>query len=199
MGRELRAAGLDHPSTVIRLGHEPNGTWYPWSTHNDPSLMNAYRRAWIGAHDALRAVCRRVKFTMSLNVSSGGVPAIAGHYPGNPYVDILGLDFYDYAVSRTASAFHSAQGTCGFAEIAAFARARGKRVSLDEWAVGTDVRSTVRDNPFFVRSIYQALSGLQDQYRGIVAYDSYFNSSDDHDLRRNPRAADAYRSLWVPG
>lgn len=193
----LVAAGLDSPSTVLRIGHEPNGSWYPWSTANNPVEMSFYRQAWRHAHDAVTRVCPRVRYNLSFTVGLGGAAAIAGHYPGDDYVDIMGLDFYDYAGSTTTDQFQSAQGTCGFADIAVFARAHGKHVSLDEWGPSTRADIKVRDNPFYVRSIFHALLRLQDQYADTVLYDSYFNSSNNHNLDVNPRCSAEYRLLWV--
>lgn len=197
VGQAIAAAGLDSASTVLRIGHEPNGNWYPWSTRSDPTLMGYYRRAWRYAQRAVRAVCPNVRFDLCLNVSLGGSAAITGHYPGDAYIDIIGLDFYDYATSTTGTQFHSAQGSCGVNNIAAFAHLHGKKAALDEWGVSTTAAVAVRDNPFYIQSMYAALTAAQTQYPSVISHDSYFNASNNHNLSVNPKAAAAYHSLWT--
>jgi hypothetical protein len=199
VAQAIQSLGLNSPSTVIRLGHEPNGNWYPWSTNNDPNAMTRYRQAFQHAHDAVKAVCPLVRFDMCLNVGNGGLAAIAGHYPGDAYVDIMGLDFYDYAINKSIPQFVTSQNHCGFTDISAFAIAHRKKFALNEWALGTNPDVVVRDNPFYVASIYNALSTLASMYGpNFVDHDSYFNSPGNHNLSANPLSQKVYRQLWAP-
>lgn len=196
IGDAISAAGLDSPSTVIRLGHEPNGNWYPWATGNNPFLMGLYRRAWQFAQRTVRTICPHVRFDLCLNAQTGGYAAITGHYPGDQYVDIIGLDFYDFVVSKSTRQFSVAQGSCGITNIAAFAASHGKKIALDEWAVGPNPNVGTRDNPFFVQSIFASLLAAQGTSPGLVSYDSYFNAKNLHNLTLNPQCAAVYRDNW---
>jgi beta-mannanase len=200
IGTALAEQGLDAPSTVLRIGHEPNGSWYPWATHGDPTLMGYYRQAWAAAAAAVRAVCPRVRFDLCLNAGTGGTAVIAGHYPGDAYVDILGLDSYDFATATTPAGFAAENTAPGFAEMAAFAAQHGKRFALDEWGLnGTDTDVDSRDNPFYVQQVFDTLTGLQVTYPGLVAWDAYFDQADDFGLAANPRSAALYKTLWTTG
>lgn len=198
IAQAIKANGMDARSTVLRIGHEPNGTWYPWSTGSNSTLMSYYRSAWQRAHRAIRAVCSNVRFCLCLNNGLGGTAAIAGHYAGDSYVDLLGLDFYDYGkpIATTSDLFLAAQGQLGFAQLGDFAHAHGKQFSLNEWAVGNGPNPP-RDNPYYVEFIFNSLVYLNQRYPGIVSHDSYFNSSGSHNLGNNPRAAAQYKSLWL--
>lgn len=188
---------MDAPSTVLRIGHEASGNWYPWATNCESDLEAAYRGAWAHAHDAIAAACPHVRFDLCLNTGRGGVPAIGGHYPGDDYIDIISLDIYDYGTpATTAALFLKMQNGEGFAEVGAFADDHGKKFAIDEWGVGTQDDQSKRDNPFFVSSIFSSLAGLDQRYPGIVSHDSYFNSANNHNLSRNPKSAAQYQSLW---
>ena len=79
----------------IRLGEEQNGNWYPWSV-STPALAQAY----ISAFDHISALVHNVAgITVNViwnpcAVTTSKVPTIYS-YPGNAYVDIIGLDSYD--------------------------------------------------------------------------------------------------------
>jgi Glycosyl hydrolase family 26 len=90
---------------VIRFMHEMNGNWYPWAV-NTPEQNNTWRKsiaAWqyvwntfqvVGASNARWAWCpnRVYPGSVATDFSSG--------YPGDTYVDMLGLDAYNYGTTR---------------------------------------------------------------------------------------------------
>ncbi len=89
---------LDQP-VMLRFMHEMNGNWYPWSVghggggRNSPAhVINAYRHAWQifqdeGATD--------VQWVWSPNTGAPVGVNYASLYPGDQYVDIVGLDGYN--------------------------------------------------------------------------------------------------------
>jgi len=96
-GAELAAVGAP---VLVRWGHEFNGDWYPWSTvHNgkDPSV---YVRAYRHVHDLVTAAgATNVQWVWAFNNSSvpdesWNQPALA--YPGDAYVDWVGIDGYNW-------------------------------------------------------------------------------------------------------
>lgn len=197
VAQAIKNGGLDHSSTVIRLGHEANGgNWYPWATKASGSYTQAqqtanYVAAWKVCVNAIRTVCSNVQFELCLNCGPG---LIADHYAGDAYVDILSVDIYDKNQATTTAQFLSAQGGSGINEVAAFANTHSKKFAIGEWGVSTD-------NPFFITSIYNALIAVQNQYPGIVDHDSYQNQTTGsiHNIFPNgpyPNASAKYAQLW---
>jgi hypothetical protein len=195
IAQEIKSLGMDSPSTVIRLGHEMDGNWYPWSTNGDLTLAATYAAAWRRAHDAVKAVCPNVRFNVCYCI--GGLEAkLAAHYAGDEYVDFVSFDFYDAEV-RSSAAFTASQNGLGFAAFGAFAAAHKKLFSLDEWGLnGNDSNTTNRDNPVYIQGIFDALSQLDSAYPGVVGYDSYFDQDPYFHLSLNPRSAALYKTLW---
>lgn len=85
------AAAFGQP-LLLRFGHEMNGIWYPWSTTRNGGSARAYIAAYRHVHDLFRAAgAGNVRWVWS--------PATAGDagasYPGNVYVDLVGVDGYN--------------------------------------------------------------------------------------------------------
>lgn len=86
---------LDQP-VLLRFMHEMNGNWYPWSVghrgNTAAHVVSAYRHAWQvfqeeGATD--------VQWVWSPNTGAPAGVRYAALYPGDQYVDIVGLDGYN--------------------------------------------------------------------------------------------------------
>ncbi len=85
----------------LRFAHEANGTWYPWSATGgtEPST---YVRAWRHVHRIFAEKgAGNVKWVWAPNVSFPGSTSIVGTYPGARYVDVVGLDGYNWGTSRS--------------------------------------------------------------------------------------------------
>lgn len=85
----------------LRILHEFNGDWYPWSVAKnkmDPALyVDAFRHIYLIFK---RAGVKNVRFIWCPNSMS--IPQVSWNcileaYPGNQYVDIIGLDVYNGA------------------------------------------------------------------------------------------------------
>jgi mannan endo-1,4-beta-mannosidase len=84
----------------LRFAHEPNGTWYPWSATGgtDPST---YVRAWRHVHDIfVEKHAGNVKWVWAPNISFPGSTSIVDTYPGARYVDVVGIDGYNWGTTR---------------------------------------------------------------------------------------------------
>ena len=95
---QLATAGLK--SVVIRLGHEANGAWYPWSAvGNVGPYIEAFRHvAGIAKQEAPRAL---IEYNMAVsNMLTVGFDA----YPGKDVVNIVGLDIYNKPQGQTTYA-----------------------------------------------------------------------------------------------
>jgi hypothetical protein len=209
VGASIRSHGMNARNTVIRLGHEANGTWYPWSTGGDPLLMGAYRAAWRHAVTAIGARAPRVRFELCLNASgpgggsgSGG-RVLAGHYAGDDVVDIVGFDVYNFGDDADRRGLLAEAASPGFADVPAFCHAHRKLFSVSEWGLdGDDPDVTVRDRADWVAGVFTQLAAVAATYPGIISHELYF---DEHGLdpptyfalADNPRSAAAYRARWA--
>ena len=90
----------------LRFAHEMNGNWYPWG--NRPS-------EYISAYRYLVDIFRRegitnVKFVWSINHESVPYEPInqtTKYFPGEAYVDMVGLDGYNFGTSRAGSTWRN--------------------------------------------------------------------------------------------
>lgn len=202
MARRLVAGHLG--SAIIRLGWEFNGTWYPWSVQ-DAAEAKLYAKAWRQIVGAIRGVHgEHFSFDWSMTVSSGGIdPALA--YPGDAYVNSVGMDVYD--LDETAPGESPSQRWndivnrgYGLAWQARFAAAHRKPVSFPEWAVASELLDpswSGGDDPSFVQDMYNWFAGHD------TAFEDYFDADaglNDYGLTTGnglfPDSAALYRSLY---
>ena len=137
LARSLVAGGLG--GTGIRLGWEFNGSWYRWSVRSvsDAAL---FAQAWRGIVTAMRSVPgAHFQFDWALSAGASAVdPALA--YPGDAYVDDIGMDVYDWNPSgSTESPTQRWTGlvneSYGLAWQANFASVHHKPIAFPEWGV----------------------------------------------------------------
>lgn len=138
--------------SVLRLGWEFNGGWYTWRASDNPTAWAAY---WQQIVMEMRKVKGAEKLQFCWNPAMGWqqFPA-AKAYPGDDYVDIIGLDVYDeswaketYPLPADANPEEVAPrrtktwneviygGSMGLKEWRDFAKAHGKLFAVPEWGV----------------------------------------------------------------
>jgi Glycosyl hydrolase family 26 len=87
-------AALPYP-VVIRFAHEMNGFWYPWCEQSNGNKPGDYVRAWRHVHDLFAAAgAHNVAWMWSPNVTYPGAEPLSRFYPGDSYVDWIGLSGY---------------------------------------------------------------------------------------------------------
>jgi mannan endo-1,4-beta-mannosidase len=80
---------------ALRFAHEMNGYWYPWCVLANGNTIGQYVKAWRHVHDIFRKVgATNVIWVWSPNVVWNGSADLATLYPGNAYVDWIGLSGY---------------------------------------------------------------------------------------------------------
>lgn len=88
---------------VIRFGHEMNGFWYPWCEQSNGNHPGDYVKAWRHVHQIFAdAHADNVKWMWSPNVSYPGAAPLKRLYPGDSYVDWVGLSGYFGTGGRTS-------------------------------------------------------------------------------------------------
>jgi hypothetical protein len=88
------AARWGHP-IMLRFAHEMNGSWYPWGRgHVTPGV---YKAAWRHLVEIFRANgATNVKWVWTPNVDVNGRFPFRSFYPGDLWVDWVGLDGYNW-------------------------------------------------------------------------------------------------------
>ncbi|MET0734191.1 MAG: glycosyl hydrolase [Microbacterium sp.] len=212
----------DRSSTLYyRFQHEFNGHWYPWSVADDdiPVYLEGWRRFAAIFRETLEYDPRfRIVWSPNGGTRSRDIRNIADTYPGSRYLDVIGLDYYDFFDATTQEAWTESLyavdeggGPVGLAAWREFAEESGRPLALSEWGQQRG------DNPIFIRG----MQAFFDEWRytgegssaGRIVYDCYFNQrlraeatpdtegdflveedGEDHALR--PNASAAYRELW---
>jgi hypothetical protein len=187
--------------TIIRLGWEFNTPYFRWQvkTAADARL---YAEAWQHAVQAMRAAPgEHFQFVWNPDVTNQGVdPALC--YPGDAYVDDVGLDVYDYASKPGESAAQRwdelVNQRVGLQWQARFAASHGKPIAFPEWGLVHDPRSATDggDDPNFIRHMHSWFASHN------TAFEDYFDDPSANGAAFNidgsdfPNAARVYRQLF---
>lgn len=126
----------------IRTGWEHNADWFPWSAIGKEAQFAGAFRAFV---TAFRSVSNRFRFEWNVNEAWGGVNP-ANTYPGDSFVDIIGMDFYytiQYAPANDPlGAWNSMlTRTYGLNWLENFAKAHNKPTAYSEWGIQSDSAS----------------------------------------------------------
>lgn len=130
---------------VIRIGWEFNLSSQPWyASGNVTNYINAFRHIV----DVFRAVSSRFVFDWCPNLATIAQAGfdVETAYPGDAYVDIIGMDYYwnsafDNMIDGTfgVSGFnYNRTIDRGLDWQVAFAVAHGKKLAMDEWAANNN-------------------------------------------------------------
>jgi len=181
LAKNLVSSG--HRDAVLRLGWEFNGTWYAWAvtSRTDAENFAAFFRNVV---TSMRAVPGSA-FAFVWNPTAGAEPEAAQNaYPGDAYVDYVGLDLYDQVwdipLDPALAWPRYVTEPNGLQWLATFATLHHKRVVIPEW--GLTIRSDghgLGDDPLFVAKMAQWIKTHD------VAFTSYFDvdaSDGQHDI-----------------
>ncbi|MFL6288396.1 MAG: glycoside hydrolase family 26 protein [Actinomycetes bacterium] len=101
--RDVKKTGMP---LVIRLDHEMNGNWYPWSEDQSYNSPGEYVEMWRHVVDRFRAVGAD-KYVIWLwaptRVDNISHQTIAQYYPGDDYVDWVGMSGYQRSATSQAT------------------------------------------------------------------------------------------------
>ncbi len=98
------AKKFGHPF-FLRFAHEMNGDWYPWSETVNDNSKGEYVQMWKHVHDIFEDECPKCA-TWIWAPDAGGqsyTPPVdfTELYPGDDYVDWIGLSVYNVEVARS--------------------------------------------------------------------------------------------------
>lgn len=169
LAKNLVAAGLGN--SVIRLGDEMNGTWEVDFMGTTTQEQGLWAECFANEVTAMRAAPGgNFLFDWDPNAGKGGYP-YANFYPGNAYVDIVGLDLYDVDSNtpNTSVTFSQlADEPFGLADFEAFAAAQGKPMSFPEWGLSSVPSG---DDPGYIDGMASAVAN------GNFAFEAYFDGA----------------------
>ncbi len=189
-----------HEDAVIRIGWEFNGNWFPWAAAKDPEAFVAH---WRRISQVMRAVPgNRFRFDWTVNAGTNAMnPEKA--YPGDEYVDIIGLDAYNHSWAPwrndpVARWREIRSGPYGLEWHLNFARARGKPVAFPEW--GTGDRGDGHgggDDPLYIQGMAEWIREAKAVYH---MYWDYPDPTYDAVLSegKRPKAAAAFLKAFGP-
>lgn len=182
LARRLVAHG--HGRSTLRLGPEFNGRWFKWSMVV-PNGGRLYARFWRQIVNTMRGVRgAKFKFDWAVNAGSAWIGngkrqvRAASAYPGDRYVDFIGMDVYDQswaphhrsAKQRWKEFVNQKDGLKWHVR---FAAAHRKPMSFPEWGLVQRRDSHGGgDNPYFISRMHEWIQ------RHRTAYHLYFESTD---------------------
>jgi hypothetical protein len=103
--REIAAWGKP---ILLRFAPEMNGNWNPWSEGVNGNLAGQYVQAWRHVHTLfVRAGASNVLWVWNPMVNFTGSTPLAELYPGDAYVDVVGLDGYNWGTSQSWSTWQT--------------------------------------------------------------------------------------------
>ncbi len=183
----LIEAGYD--DAIIRLGHEFNGAWSPWSSRGNEELyISAYRHV----HDVLASESDGFRFDWTAMRPGWDEWAVSA-YPGDDYVDIVGMDIY-WKADAIGVPWSDDIWERDYLPIMrshlALAIEHDKPVSYPEWGLSG------ADSPAFVEAMHEWLSAVPDDGPGRLEYHAYFNTGQTFSLENYPKAEETYISLF---
>ncbi len=99
----IAARNWSHPF-FLRMDHEMNGDWYPWSEVVNGNSQGQYVQAWRHVHDIFTQLgVGNVTWVWCANREYPGSQPLDGLYPGNAYVDWVSADIYNRYPTRWQS------------------------------------------------------------------------------------------------
>jgi hypothetical protein len=167
LGNSLVAAGLGN--SVLRLGAEANGPWESDFIGTTTQEQNLWATCFANEVTGLRqATGGHFLIDWNPNACTEAV-AYDNYYPGNAYVDILGLDLYDVGCEQPTTALSFSELSAepyGLNSFEAFAASVGKPMSFPEWGL---VSTPSGDDPGYINGMASAVES------GNFAFQEYFD------------------------
>jgi hypothetical protein len=107
--RSAHAAKSWGRPVFVRFAHEMNGNWYPWGVRGNTA--HAYKAAWRHVVRVFRRIgADNVQWVWVPNVDQGGGQPFAGLFPGDRWVDWVGLDGFNWGYGGSFYSFRKIFG-----------------------------------------------------------------------------------------
>ena len=172
----------------IRLGWEGNGDWFPWAAAGvNPET---WKKCWVSAAKAFKSVS--AKFRIAWSMSKKGRLDVRKLWPtadANLITNIC-LSVYADPWVRWGNETYEG-GPYGMQAWLAFARSKGKKLCIGEWAVGLYGEDTA-----YLQKMHDFLAYAQ--FTGYFAHEGYWNNGKGrlYPTTSVPNSAKRYRELF---
>lgn len=106
----------DDRRIYLRLAHEMNGNWYPWSAAAGQTTPTDYVAMWRRVHglvDGLGIGPAHVQWVWSVNHTDNGPFTAEQYFPGDAWLDWIGIDGYNWGASQVWSTWATPEATFG--------------------------------------------------------------------------------------
>ncbi len=198
--REAARSGIP---IFLRFASEMNGDWVPW--HGSPTL---YKEKWKLMYNIMKEEAPNVVMVWCPNwrpdVSGDTSRNIMAYYPGDEYVDWVGVNFYMWG-----PVYDSLMNETGISTLsklsAVYNKFPNKPIMICEWAAAS---REWRGNPPLPRittdycinhmqQLYQNLQQYFPRVKGVFwfDYDSHSINNSDFSLTNNQQVLNAYRNI----
>jgi hypothetical protein len=171
----------------IRFAHEQNGDWFPWGAGS--STSSEFVDAWRHVVSVFRADgATNVKWVWSPNIQEGSKYPIAPTFPGDEWIDYVGLDGYNWGNKWGEG--YSAFDTVFGASYGIVTQLSSKPVLITE----TSASENAGDKAQWIKTGFMSLlPKLFPRVEAVV----WFNKVQEDDWRINSSQAslDAYRAV----
>ena len=133
---------------LLRFDHEMNGDWMAWSAGKNGQTPQDFVAMWRRVHDIFAAAgATNVQWVWSPNIVYSPSSRLAPFYPGDAYVDRVGVDGYNWGPSFP---YHSWQKFAGIfddtlGQVRAITRKPLMLAEIGSTEVGGDKGAWIRD------------------------------------------------------
>jgi hypothetical protein len=174
LAQTLVSAG--ESNAYLRLGWEFDGTWMPWqaTTASAEASYASYFQQIVTAMRSVPGAAFRFVWNPDAGAFTESGYSVAAAYPGNAYVDVIGLDAYDqtWATPQTPANAWTATTLPSLTAAQQFATSHGKPLAFTEW--GLSIRSDghgLGDDPYYINH----MASWMETASNDVAFESYFD------------------------
>ena len=189
--RSVRNFGLP---IFIRLMHEMDGSWYPWSGYSRGNTPEVWVATWRHIHDLFREEgAKNVTWVWSVNHRSvPHIPAnrIERYWPGSRYVDWIGISGFNPGPVRVPFKWRSFDqvNRSRYLELLKY----GKPIMIAE----TAAPEVGGNKTGWVRRMFRSIITRYPQLRALIWFDDFdpkFPSRNDWRINSSKPALDAFR------
>ncbi|HVK75327.1 MAG TPA: glycosyl hydrolase [Kofleriaceae bacterium] len=177
----------------MRWGHEMNGNWYPWSGARNGGADGGpakYIAAYRHVHDIFVEV-GATNVVWIWNPLVTDVPAEpwnhwTNYYPGDEYVDWVGLDAYNWGTSSSCCVWQSFPTLIA----ALYADYAGKKPLMVPETASAEVGG---DKAAWIREMHQSLKTDFTAIKALVWFD--IDKETDWRIASSPKTLEAYKAM----
>ena len=190
---KLRDAG----NCVIRLGHEFDIIYTPWSVAG--GNHEEYKNAFQHIVTVMRTILPELQFCYNwtgegneINPDDPGKTFAESAYPGKNFVDVIGVDVYDANTwSKNLKDLNHARD---------MAIRHNKPLAIPEWGLWHNHlypgKPGDEDNPAFIQNMVDYMNSLPKTGGGRLVFNCYFQELPDHDIFTFPKSKEIFFNLF---